>query len=104
MPKHTFVLNGKSTTVDVEDDKGNVTNWSMEMGAPGALRGRGWDKNTLKIGEVVTVEATRAKDGGNHANARNVKAFFSVKRSKFGVRVPMPPRSLKPVLSRPTAG
>ena len=38
------------------------------------------------------------------ANVRNVKAFFSVKRSKFGARVPMPPRSLKPMLSRPTAG
>lgn len=58
--------------IDVEDEKGNVTNWSMEMGAPGALRGRGWDKNTLKIGEVVTVDGSRAKDGGNHANARTV--------------------------------
>ncbi len=58
--------------IDVEDDKGNVTSWSMEMGAPGALRGRGWDKNTLKIGDVVTVEGSRAKDGGNHGNARNV--------------------------------
>ena len=26
------------------------------------------------------------------ANVRNVKAFFSVKRSKFGARIPMPPR------------
>lgn len=58
--------------IDVEDEKGNVANWAMEMGAPGALRGRGWDKNTLKIGDVVTVDGTRAKDGGNHANARNV--------------------------------
>ena len=58
--------------IDVEDDKGNVTSWSMEMGAPGALRGRGWDKNTLKIGEVVTVTGSRAKDGGNHGNARDV--------------------------------
>jgi hypothetical protein len=66
--------------IDVEDDKGNVTSWSMEMGAPGALRGRGWDKNTLKIGEVVTVEATRAKDGGNHANARNVMVASTGKK------------------------
>ncbi|MDR2216235.1 MAG: hypothetical protein LBE59_10420 [Nevskiaceae bacterium] len=58
--------------IDVEDDKGNVTNWAMEMGAPGALRGRGWDKNTLKIGEVVTVEGARAKTGGFHGNARSV--------------------------------
>src|SRR5262245_30292960 len=47
--------------IDVEDAKGNVTSWAVEMGAPGALRGRGWDKNTLKIGDVVTVEGTRAK-------------------------------------------
>lgn len=58
--------------IDVEDDKGNVANWSLEMGAPGALRGRGWNKNTLKIGDVVTVEGTRAKDGGTHGNARTV--------------------------------
>lgn len=58
--------------IDVEDAKGNVANWAMEMGAPGALRGRGWDKNTLKIGDVITVEGSRAKDGGNHANARNI--------------------------------
>jgi hypothetical protein len=58
--------------IDVEDEKGGVTSWSMEMGAPGALRGRGWDKNTLKIGDVVTVEGSRAKDSGFHANARSV--------------------------------
>ena len=58
--------------IDVEDEKGQVTSWAMEMGAPGALRGRGWDKNTLKIGDVVTVDGSRAKDGGNHGNARNV--------------------------------
>lgn len=58
--------------IDVEDEKGSVTSWAMEMGAPGALRGRGWDKNTLKIGEVVIVDGTRAKDGGNHGNARTV--------------------------------
>ena len=38
------------------------------------------------------------------ANVRNVKAFFSVKRSKFGARVPMPPRSLKSPAARTTAG
>ncbi len=58
--------------LDVEDEAGKVTNWSWEMGAPGALRGRGWDKNTLKIGDVVTVEGSRAKDGGFHGIARNL--------------------------------
>ncbi len=58
--------------VDVEDEAGRVTNWAMEMGAPGALRGRGWSRTTMKIGDVVTVEASPAKDGSKHANARTV--------------------------------
>ncbi len=58
--------------VDVEDESGKVTNWAMEMGAPGALKGRGWTRTTMKIGDVVTVEASPAKDGSKHANARNV--------------------------------
>jgi hypothetical protein len=58
--------------VDVEDESGKVTNWAMEMGAPGALRGRGWTRTTLTIGDVITVEASPAKDGSKHANARNV--------------------------------
>jgi hypothetical protein len=58
--------------IDVEDAAGKVTSWSMEMGAPGALRTSGWTKNTLKIGDVVIVEGTPAKDGGHHGNARNV--------------------------------
>jgi hypothetical protein len=58
--------------IDVEDDAGRVTNWAMEMGAPGALTGRGWSRTTLKIGDVVIVEGSPAKDGSKHANARNV--------------------------------
>lgn len=58
--------------IDVEDEKGNVANWAMEMGAPGALRGSGWSRTTLKIGDVVTVEGSPAKDGSKHANARVV--------------------------------
>lgn len=58
--------------IDVEDAAGKVTSWSMEMGAPGALRTQGWNKNTLKIGDVVTVEGSPAKDGAKHANARSV--------------------------------
>jgi len=68
--------------MDVEDANGKVTNWSMEMGAPGALRPSGWTKNTLKIGDVVTVEGTPAKDGGHHGNARNV--FLASTGQKLG--------------------
>jgi hypothetical protein len=58
--------------IDVEDDAGHVTSWALEMGAPGALVGRGWSRTTMKIGDVITVEGSPAKDGAKHANARSV--------------------------------
>lgn len=58
--------------IDVEDEAGKPTNWALEMGPPAGLQRAGWTKNTMKVGDEVTVEATRAKDGSNLANARSV--------------------------------
>ena len=56
----------------MEDESGHVANWAFEMGAPGALKNTGWTRTSMKIGDLVTVEGTQAKDGGTHANARAV--------------------------------
>jgi hypothetical protein len=58
--------------LDVKDDGGKVTNWALEMGPPGLLQKSGWTRNTMKIGDVVTVSGTLAKDGAKQANARSV--------------------------------
>ena len=58
--------------VDVRDESGKTTNWGFEMGSPNLLLRAGWARNTLKIGDVVTVEASRAKNGANIANAKSV--------------------------------
>ena len=59
--------------VDVADENGIVSNWAFEMGAPAVLtRTQGWTRSTLHIGDEVIVEASRAKDGSNLGNARNV--------------------------------
>ena len=58
--------------IDVKDDAGKVTNWGMEMGSPNGLMRQGWTRNSMKIGDVVTVEGSRAKDGSNIGNARTV--------------------------------
>ena len=59
--------------VDVKDPKtGKVTNWGCEMGSPNGLVRQGWTRATMKVGMVVTVEGTRAKDGTNRGNARNI--------------------------------
>ena len=51
MNPHTFFF------INVKDESGKVTNWAFEMGAPGALQKQGWTRNTLQIGDEVTVEA-----------------------------------------------
>ena len=58
--------------VDVKDETGKITNWAWEMGSPNVLLRLGWTRNSLKPGQVVTVEGSRAKDGSNVANARSV--------------------------------
>ena len=42
------------------------------MGGTGQLVRAGWKRDSMKIGDVVTVEARRARDGSNHANAQTV--------------------------------
>ena len=67
MNPHTYFY------VDVKDPaSGKVANWACEMGSPNGLTRQGWTRNTLHVGMVVTMEGTRAKDGSNRANARNV--------------------------------
>jgi hypothetical protein len=58
--------------VDVTDEKGAVHNWAMELGSPNGLTRRGWTRETLKIGETITVEGSRARDMSYKANASNV--------------------------------
>jgi hypothetical protein len=58
--------------VDVKEDSGAVSNWGFELGSPNLLIRAGWGKNSLKVGDVVTVEASRAKNGKNIANAKLV--------------------------------
>jgi hypothetical protein len=70
--------------LDVKDDGGKVTNWEFELGSPNGLMRSGWTKNSLKIGDVVQVNGSQAKDGSNLVNASNV-AFENGKRVLGGV-------------------
>ena len=59
--------------VDVKDEAtGTVTNWGAEMGGPNALIRNGWDRNTLKIGTVVSFTGSLAKDGSHRVNASRI--------------------------------
>jgi hypothetical protein len=58
--------------IDVKDNSGKVANWGMEMASPNLLMRNGWSKNSMKVGDVVSVEGFSAKDGSNNGNARVV--------------------------------
>jgi hypothetical protein len=56
--------------LDVREVNGTMTKWECEGGAPNALTRQGWSRDHLKLGEEITVEGWRAKDGTNTCNAR----------------------------------
>ena len=58
--------------IDVKDETGKVTNWGWELGSPNGLLRAGWTRNSMKVGDVITVEGSRARDGSNIANAQSV--------------------------------
>jgi uncharacterized protein DUF6152 len=51
-------------------DGGKTVNYAVEGGAPNGLFRQGWRKDTLKIGDTLSVEGFLAKDGSNTVNAR----------------------------------
>ena len=58
---------------DVKDDTGKVVNWDCELGPPNGLMRRGWNRNSLKQGHVVTINGFLSKTAPHVANARTVK-------------------------------
>jgi hypothetical protein len=58
--------------VDVPEEGGKITTWGFSAAPPGALMRRGITKDALKIGAVVNVEGSRARDGSPNASGRSV--------------------------------
>lgn len=58
--------------IDVKDETGKVTNWGLELVSPNGLMRAGWTRNSVKAGDILTVEASQARDGSNIGNARVV--------------------------------
>jgi hypothetical protein len=58
--------------IDVENEEGLYDNWAVELASPNGLMRRGWTRNSLQLGDEVTVAGSRARDGSFKANARSV--------------------------------
>src|SRR5258707_9487642 len=54
--------------INVKDEGGAMTVWDFELGSPNGLARRGWSRNSLKPGDIVTVMGYKAKDDSKLAN------------------------------------
>lgn len=53
-------------SIDVKNDKGEIEKWIGEARSPAMLaRYGGWDKDTIKIGDTITMVGHRTKNGTN---------------------------------------
>jgi hypothetical protein len=58
--------------ISVTDASGAATVWSFELGSPNGLMRRGWTRNSVKVGDMITVMGYQAKDGSKLASTRSV--------------------------------
>jgi hypothetical protein len=58
--------------IDVKNPDGTVSNWGFEMPGPAQLLRQGMKRDSMQVGDVVTVDARRARDGSTNANAQTL--------------------------------
>ena len=58
--------------LDVKEPDGTVVTWGCEGAAPAQLSRRGFKRGDLKLGDTMTVDGYRARDGSHLMDARRV--------------------------------
>jgi hypothetical protein len=59
--------------VDVKQPDGKIINYAVEGGTPNQLRRQGWGRDSLKVGETVTVQGFAARKADAYVvNGRTV--------------------------------
>jgi hypothetical protein len=59
MNPHTWIY------LDVVDEDGEITLWAMEGGSPNSLVRHGWSRDSVEVGDHITVRCHRLRDGSN---------------------------------------
>ena len=78
---HAFVF------IDAKDESGAVKSYKIEMGPPYALVRGGWKRDSVKIGDKVTVaDAAIAKDGSNAAGSMPTTSMTLASGQKLVMR------------------
>jgi len=70
--------------IDAENEQGETENWGFEMGSPNGLIRLGWNRDSLQVGHVVTINGARARDGSLRGSVRAVT--LSTGESLFGAQ------------------
>jgi hypothetical protein len=79
----TIVITGKVTKVEfinphawiyvqAAGPDGKLQEWACEFGPPNDLYRNGWNKNSVKAGDTVTIGGSLAKNGSPTVNASNI--------------------------------
>jgi len=73
---------------------GKAEEWAFEMGGPGQLSGQGWTRNSVKVGDKITVTFHPMKDGSHGGSEMSVKladgTVLGGRGGFFGGRGPAP--------------
>jgi len=78
---HAFVF------LNTKDETGIEKNFKVEMGPPYALTRGGWKRDTVKIGDKVTIQAAAlAKDGSNAAGSEQTTFMILAGGQKLPMR------------------
>ena len=67
-PHARFYVDG----VDPDMESGEVVHWNIELVSANVLMRQGWRHDSLKVGDTVTVSATRARKDPHVVNASSV--------------------------------
>ena len=59
--------------LDVKKSGGGVEQWRAETNAPVVLVQRGWNRDSIKPGMIVTIDGWPSRDGRNYMRMRAVK-------------------------------
>ncbi len=59
--------------IDVKSANGRISRWDLELASPNVLQRGGWRRNSLRVGDVITVDGYLAKDGAHLAHARDIR-------------------------------
>ena len=115
-PSKTRTLAGMVTSVDWRSphvhilmsarDGGQIKNWAVELESPLDLERSGWNRDSLKPGEAVTVQGIAARDGSAQVWGNSIiltgarRRILSVSPEALAALRPMPARQPAPPTPR----